>query len=88
MRFLAPPTPSTQGIPRNPSLQSVQNGQGDLQLDSLRRVPHTKHVNFNFVVHVGIEQPDWGSEANEAISLFNSLSVQQKQNLLNFLRSL
>jgi len=29
-----------------------------------------------------------GSEANQVISLFNSLSPQQKQNLLNFLRSL
>jgi len=27
MRFLAPPLPSTQGIPGNPSLQSVTNGQ-------------------------------------------------------------
>ena len=27
MRSLAPPTPSTQGIPGNPSAQSVQNGQ-------------------------------------------------------------
>jgi CxxC motif-containing protein (DUF1111 family) len=27
MRFLAPPTPSTQGIPGNPSPQSIANGQ-------------------------------------------------------------
>ena len=27
MRFLAPPTPSTQGIPGNPSAQSIANGQ-------------------------------------------------------------
>jgi CxxC motif-containing protein (DUF1111 family) len=27
MRFLAPPTPSTQGIPGNPSVTSIQNGQ-------------------------------------------------------------
>jgi len=29
-----------------------------------------------------------GSEANQVIQLFNSLSDQQKQDLLNFLRSL
>jgi CxxC motif-containing protein (DUF1111 family) len=27
MRFLAPPTPSAQGIPGNPPAQSIQNGQ-------------------------------------------------------------
>lgn len=27
MRILAPPTPSTQGIPGNPSAQSIHNGQ-------------------------------------------------------------
>src|SRR6202011_839905 len=27
MRFLAPPSPSTSGIPGNPSPQSIQNGQ-------------------------------------------------------------
>jgi len=154
MRFLAPPAPSTQGIPGNPSLQSIQNGQAlfsQVHCDSCHTPTlQTSVSNFSpalsnqaaalysdlLVHHMGsgladrISQgsagpdefrtaPLWGlgqrifflhdgratpangglmnaieahssngSEANTVISLFNSLTPQQKQNLLNFLRSL
>lgn len=154
MRFLAPPAPSTQGIPGNPSLQSIQNGQAifsqihcdachtpsmqtstssftpglsnqtaalfsDLLVhhmgsgladnvsqgaagpDEFRTAPLWGVGQRIFFLHDGRSTPangglmnaieahsSKGSEANQVISLFDSLSAQQKQNLLNFLRSL
>jgi CxxC motif-containing protein (DUF1111 family) len=154
MRFLAPPAPSTQGIPGNPSLQSIQSGQAifsqihcdachtpsmqtsassltpglnnqtaalfsDLLLhhmgsgladnitqgaagpDQFRTAPLWGLGQRIFFLHDGRATPanggllnaieahaSRGSEANQVIELFNSLSPQQKQNLLNFLRSL
>lgn len=40
------------------------------------------------LVHAIQQHSSSGSEANAVISNFNSLSTQQKQDLLNFLRSL
>ncbi len=154
MRFLAPPTPSTQGIPGNPSLQSIQNGQNvfsqvhcdlchtptlqtgpsyytpalnrqnaalfsDLLVhnmgsvladkvsqgaaggDEFRTAPLWGLGQRIFFLHDGRATPanggllqaiqdhaGPGSEANGVISLFESLPDQQKQDLLNFLRSL
>jgi CxxC motif-containing protein (DUF1111 family) len=154
MRFLSPPTPSTQGIPGNPSLQSIQNGQAifsqihcdachtpSMQTSTSAFTPglsnQTAALYSDLLVHnmgsgladnisQGAAGPDefrtaplWGlgqrifflhdgratpangglmnaiqahaskgSEANSVISLFNSLTPQQQQNLLNFLRSL
>lgn len=154
MRFLAPPTPSTHGIPGNPPLQSIENGQAlfsqvhcdachtpslqtstssfsaglnnqtaalysDLLVhhmgsgladnvsqgaagpDEFRTAPLWGLGQRIFFLHDGRANPtnggllnaiqahsSSGSEANRVISIFNSLSPQQKQDLLNFLRSL
>jgi len=154
MRFLAPPTPSTQGIPGNPSQQSIQNGQkmftqahcdmchtpsmqtatssfstslsqqnaqlfsdllvhnmgagladrvtqGSAGGDEFRTAPLWGVGQRVFFLHDGRSGPangglldairehaGPGSEANQVIQLFNSLTDQQKQDLLNFLRSL
>lgn len=154
MRFLAPPTPSTQGIPGNPSPTSIHNGQvlfsqihcdtchtsvmqtgtsnitaalnnqaaalySDLLLHSMgsgladnvsqgsagptefRTAPLWGVGQRIFFLHDGRSGPangglvhaiqqhaSNGSEANAVISNFNQLSNQQKQDLLNFLRSL
>ncbi len=154
MRFLAPPTPSTQGIPGNPSATSIQNGQAlfsqihcdtchtpvlqtgasnitaalnnqpaalysDLLLHRMgvgladnipqgsagpsefRTAPLWGLGQRIFFLHDGRSGPangglvhaiqqhaSNGSEANAVISNFNQLSSQQKQDLLNFLRSL
>jgi CxxC motif-containing protein (DUF1111 family) len=154
MRFLAPPVPSPQGIPGNPSLQSVMNGQklfskvhcdachtptlqtaessytpalshqpvalfSDLLLhhmgtgladrvtqgsagpDEFRTAPLWGAGQRIFFMHDGRATPangglltaieahaSAGSEANDVISLFNALNDRQKQDLLNFLRSL
>jgi CxxC motif-containing protein (DUF1111 family) len=154
MRFLAPPTPSAQAIPGNPSMQSIQNGrnvfsqvhcdlchtpslptgtssftaalnnqnaalfsdllvhhmgsgladntsQGAAGPDEFRTAPLWGVGQRVFFLHDGRATPanggllkaiqahaSSGSEANGVISLFNQLSDQQKQDLLNFLRSL
>lgn len=154
MRFLAPPARSAKGIPGNPPLQSIQNGQklfsqvhcdtchtpamqtaespytpalshqqaelfSDLLLhhmgtgladrvtqgsagpDEFRTAPLWGAGQRIFFLHDGRATPangglltaieahaSPGSEANRVISLFNGLSDQQKQDLLNFLRSL
>jgi CxxC motif-containing protein (DUF1111 family) len=154
MRFLAPPAPSTKGIPGNPSQQSIQNGQSvfsqvhcdmchtptlqtgpsyytsalnqqnaalfsDLLLhrmganladqvsqgaagpDEFRTAPLWGVGQRVFFLHDGRATPanggllkairehaGPGSEANTVLSLFESLPDQQKQDLLNFLRSL
>lgn len=154
MRFLAPPAPSTAGIPGNPSLQSIQAGQAlfsqvhcdschtpSLQTSTSSFTPglnnQTAALYSDLLVHhmgsgladnisQGAAGPDefrtaplWGvgqrifflhdgrstpanggllnaieahsssgSEANKVISIFNSLSPQQQQDILNFLRSL
>ena len=155
MRFLAPPTPSSAGIPGNPSAQSIANGRAAfsqahcdmchtpvLQTAGSSLTPDLDHVNAqlysDLLVHnmgsgladhvsQGSAGPDefrtaplWGagqrafflhdgratpgnggllkaieahaspgSEANTVIGLFNnSLTNQQRQDLLNFLRSL
>jgi CxxC motif-containing protein (DUF1111 family) len=154
MRFLAPPTPSTKGIPGNPSPQSIQNGsnlfsqvhcdmchtptlqtagsaltpglsnqtvalfsdllvhnmgagladqvsQGAAGPDEFRTAPLWGVGQRVFFLHDGRATPEnggllraieahasQGSEANGVISIFNSLSESQKQDLLNFLRSL
>ncbi|HXY79461.1 MAG TPA: di-heme oxidoredictase family protein, partial [Candidatus Bathyarchaeia archaeon] len=154
MRFLAPPTPSTVGIPGNPSAASIQDGQnvfsqvhcnlchtpalqtsssaftsglsnqsaalfsdllvhhmgsgladnvaqGAAGADEFRTAPLWGLGQRVFFLHDGRATPvnggllnaieahaSRGSEANGVISLFNSLSNQQKQDLLNFLRSL
>ena len=154
MRFLAPPAPSSEGIPNNPSVRSIQNGQAlfteihcdschtsslatsassltaglgnqtanlysDLLLHSMgsgladtisqgsagpeefRTAPLWGLGQRIFFLHDGRSGPvngglvnaiqqhsSNGSEANGVISNFNQLSVQQKQDLLNFLRSL
>ncbi|HXX21100.1 MAG TPA: di-heme oxidoredictase family protein [Candidatus Acidoferrum sp.] len=154
MRFLAPPAPSTQGIPGNPTAQSIQNGrslfsqvhcdlchtpvlqtfasaltpalgnqnaalfsdllvhhmgagladrvsQGAAGPDEFRTAPLWGVGQRIFFLHDGRATPangglltaiqahaSTGSEANGVIMLFNSLSDQQKQDLLNFLRSL
>ena len=154
MRFLAPPTPSSQGIPGNPSEQSIQNGQkvfsqvhcdmchtpvlqtstssffpslnqqnaalySDLLVHNMgagladnvaqgaaagnefRTAPLWGVGQRIFFLHDGRSTPangglldaihqhaGPGSEANTVIRLFESLTDQQKQDLLNFLRSL
>ena len=154
MRFLAPPTPATQGIPGNPSQQSIANGQkvfaqvhcdmchtpsmqtakssfsaslsqqnaqlfsdllvhnmgagladrvtqGSAAGDEFRTAPLWGVGQRVFFLHDGRSGPangglldairehaGPGSEANQVIQLFNSLTDQQKQDLLNFLRSL
>lgn len=154
MRFLAPPTPSSQGIPGNPLPSSIQNGQtlfGQIHCDTchtpllqtgaskltpgldyqpaalysdllvhnmgngladnvsqgaagpseFRTAPLWGLGQRIFFLHDGRSGPangglmhaiqqhaSNGSEANAVISNFNQLSAQQKQDLLNFLRSL
>jgi CxxC motif-containing protein (DUF1111 family) len=154
MRFLAPPTPSSQGIPGNPSAQSIQNGkalfsqihcdtchtsslqtgasalsaslsnqnaalysdllvhnmgsgladhisQGMAGPDEFRTAPLWGLGQRIFFLHDGRSGPangglvhaiaqhaSNGSEANAVISNYNNLSSQQRQDLLNFLRSL
>ncbi|HXQ25259.1 MAG TPA: di-heme oxidoredictase family protein [Candidatus Acidoferrales bacterium] len=154
MRFLAPPAPSTKGIPGNPTPQSIQNGsnlfvqahcdlchtpvlktagsaltpgldkqnaalfsdllvhhmgaglsdqvsQGAAGPDEFRTAPLWGAGQRIFFLHDGRATPanggllraiqahaGQGSEANGVIAFFNSLSEQQKQDLLNFLRSL
>jgi CxxC motif-containing protein (DUF1111 family) len=155
MRFLAPPQPSAQGIPGNPSLRSIENGSNlftqvvhcdmchtpALQTADSAFAPglsnQTANLYSDLLVHnmgVGLSDqvsqgaagptdfrtaPLWGvgqrvfflhdgratpanggllkaiedhasqgSEANRVITIFNSLSDSQKQDLLNFLRSL
>lgn len=154
MRFLAPPTPSTDGIPGNPSLQSIANGrnafaqvhcdlchtpslqttssaytqalnsqtaalfsdllvhdmgsnladnitQGAAGPNEFRTAPLWGLGQRIFFLHDGRATPSNGglltaieahagpgSEANGVISLFNNLTDQQKQDLLNYLRAL
>jgi CxxC motif-containing protein (DUF1111 family) len=154
MRFLAPPAPSSQGIPGNPPASSIQNGQalfsqihcdtchtpalqtatskltpglskqnaalysdllvhemgsgladnvsqGSAGPDEFRTAPLWGLGQRIFFLHDGRSGPangglvnaitqhaSNGSEANGVISNFNQLSTQQKQDLLNFLRSL
>jgi len=154
MRFLAPPVPSAQGIPGNPSPISLQNGQdlfsqvhcdlchtptlqtgtssftaalnnknaqlysdllvhnmgsgladrisqGGAGPDEFRTAPLWGLGQRVFFLHDGRSMPSNGgilnaiqahaspgSEANGVISLFDRLTDQQKQDLLNFLRSL
>jgi CxxC motif-containing protein (DUF1111 family) len=154
MRFLAPPRPSAQGIPGNPSLRSIQNGsnlfsqvhcdmchtptlqtgasgftpglsnqtaalysdllvhnmgagltdqlsQGAAGPNDFRTAPLWGVGQRVFFLHDGRATPanggllnaiqahaSQGSEANGVISIFNNLSESQKQDLLNFLRSL
>jgi CxxC motif-containing protein (DUF1111 family) len=154
MRLLAPPSPSTSGIPGNPSPQSIQNGQntfsqvhcdlchtpvlqtttstftsglshqnaslfsdllvhhmgssladnvsqGSAGPDEFRTAPLWGVGQRIFFLHDGRATPangglltaieshaSFGSEANQVISLFNALTDRQKQDLLNFLRSL
>jgi CxxC motif-containing protein (DUF1111 family) len=154
MRFLAPPAQSTTGIPGNPPITSIQNGQtvfsqihcdachtpamatgassftpglsnqtaalfSDLLVHSMgsgladnvtqgsatgsqfRTAPLWGLGQRIFFLHDGRSGPangglmnaiqqhaSSGSEANAVISLFNQLSPQEQQDLLNFLRSL
>jgi CxxC motif-containing protein (DUF1111 family) len=154
MRFLAPPAPSATGIPGNPPVTSIQNGQAvfnqihcntchtatlktspskytaalngqtaalfsDLLVhnmgsgladnvsqgaagpDEFRTAPLWGLGQRIFFLHDGRSGPangglvnaiqqhaSNGSEANGVISLYNRLSQQQQQDLLNFLRSL
>jgi len=154
MRFLTPPAPSTQGIPGNPSAQSIANGQAifnqigctachtpslqtglssftaglnnqqaalfsDLLVhhlgsgladnvsqgaagpDEFPTAPLWGVGQRIFFLHDGRSTPanggllnaieahaSSGSEANRVINQFNNLSDNQKQELLNFLRSL
>jgi len=154
MRFLAPPTPSTQGIPGNPSASSIQQGQavfsqihcdtchtsslttgqsaftpglskqtaalfsdllvhnmgsgladnvaqGSAAGDEFRTAPLWGLGQRVFFLHDGRSGPangglvnaiqqhaSSGSEANHVIALYNQLTPQQQQALLNFLRSL
>ncbi len=154
MRFLAPPAQSVQGIPGNPSPQSIAAGQtifsqihcdmchtpsmqtspsafspalnnqtaelfsdllvhhmgsgladnvtqGSAGPDEFRTAPLWGLGQRLFFLHDGRATPangglltaiqahsSQGSEANAVISLFQQLSNQQKQELLNFLRSL
>ncbi len=154
MRFLSPPTPSTTGIPGNPSPQSVAAGQaifkqigctachtpslqtgpsnltpglsnqqvalfsdllvhnmgsgladnvsqGSAGPDEFRTAPLWGVGQRIFFLHDGRSGPtnggllnaieahaSSGSEANRVINQFNNLSPNQKQELLNFLRSL
>jgi CxxC motif-containing protein (DUF1111 family) len=154
MRFLAPPLPSTSGIPGNPSAGSVSNGKslfGQVHCDvchtpslqtaassftgaldrksaalfsdllvhnmgsdlsdqisqgaagpaEFRTAPLWGVGQRVFFLHDGRARPrnggllaaiqshsSTGSEANNVISAFNDLTESQKQDLLNFLRSL
>jgi CxxC motif-containing protein (DUF1111 family) len=154
MRFLAPPAPSREGIPGNPSSESIANGQAvfaqihcDLCHTSTLRTGTSSftaglnnqtaalfsdllvhHMGWGLADNIsqGAAGPDefrtaplWGvgqrifflhdgratpanggllkaiedhagpgSEANGVVSLFEQLNSQQKQDLLNFLRSL
>jgi len=155
MRFLAPPQPSVQGIPGNPSMRSIQNGsnlftqvvhcdmchtpslqtalsaftpglsnqtanlfsdllvhnmgagladqvsQGAAGPSDFRTAPLWGVGQRVFFLHDGRATPanggllqaiedhaSQGSEANAVIAIFNGLSEAQKQDLLNFLRSL
>jgi CxxC motif-containing protein (DUF1111 family) len=154
MRFLAAPIQSSQGIPGNPSAQSIQNGralfsqihcdtchtptlqtgvsafnpslsqqtvalysdllvhnmgsgladnisQGMAGPDEFRTSPLWGLGQRIFFLHDGRSGPangglvhaigqhaGNGSEANAVISNYNNLSSQQRQDLLNFLRSL
>jgi CxxC motif-containing protein (DUF1111 family) len=154
MRFLSPPVPSVNGIPGNPTPQSIQAGQvifnqvhcnlchtpslqtavsnmtpgldnqsaglfSDLLVhrmgsgladnfaqgaaggDEFRTAPLWGVGQRVFFLHDGRATPtnggllqaieahySRGSEANQVISLFNQLPAQEKQALLNFLRSL
>ncbi len=154
MRFLAPPTPSSVGIPGNPSSASIADGQAmfnqvhctmchtpslptgtssftsslsnqnanlysDLLLhnmgsgladnisqgaaagDEFRTAPLWGVGQRYFFLHDGRATPangglltaieahsSNGSEANAVIAQFNRLNPQQRQDLLNFLRSL
>lgn len=154
MRFLSPPVPSANGIPNNPTPQSIQAGQavfnqvhcnmchtpslqtgpsnmtpalsnqpaglfsdllvhhmgtgladnvaqGSAGPDEFRTAPLWGVGQRVFFLHDGRATPangglltaiqahaSHGSEANQVISLFNQLPPQEKQELLNFLRSL
>ncbi len=154
MRFLSPPAPSADGIPGNPTPQSIQNGravfnqvhcdtchtpvlqtttssftpglsnrnaalfsdllvhhmgsgladnisQGSAGPDEFRTAPLWGLGQRIFFLHDGRATPSnggllkaieehasSGSEANRVIALFNALTDQAKQDLLNFLRSL
>jgi CxxC motif-containing protein (DUF1111 family) len=154
MRFLAPPAPSTHGIPGNPSAQSIANGkmlfsqihcdgchtpslqtgssslttalsnqpvplysdllvhnmgsgladnivQGGAGPDEFRTAPLWGLGQRLFFLHDGRATPSnggllnavqahasSGSEANAVIGIFNLMPESQKQDLLNFLRSL
>lgn len=154
MRFLAPPVPSTQGIPGNPSPQSIGNGQrlfaqvhcslchtptlqtgtssfaaglsnqratlySDLLVhhmgsgladnvsqgaagpDEFRTAPLWGLGQRLFFLHDGRatsangglltaiqDHTGSGSEANSVVTLFEQLTSQEQQDLLNFLRSL
>lgn len=154
MRFSSPPAASTQGIPGNPSADSIANGQAifnrigctachtpslqtgpssftpglsnqqaalfsDLLVhhmgsgladnvsqgaagpDEFRTAPLWGVGQRIFFLHDGRSTPanggllnaiqahaSQGSEANRVINQFNNLSPNQKQELLNFLRSL
>ena len=154
MRFLAPPAPSSSGIPGNPPASSIQNGQaifsqihcdmchtpslptakssltaglssqnaalfsdllvhhmgsgladnitqGSAGPDQFRTAPLWGLGQRIFFLHDGRATPEnggllhaiqqhasSGSEANAVIQQFSQLTTQQKQDLLNFLRSL
>jgi CxxC motif-containing protein (DUF1111 family) len=154
MRFLAPPTPSSTGIPGNPPATSIQNGQaifsqihcdmchtpalptakssltaglssqnaalfsdllvhhmgsgladnitqGSAGPDEFRTAPLWGVGQRIFFLHDGRARPENGgllhaiqqhagssSEADAVIQQFSQLTTQQKQDLLNFLRSL
>ena len=154
MRFLAPPQPSSEGIPGNPTPQSIRNGeavfsrvhcdtchtpvlqtttssftpalsnqsaalfsdllvhhmgsgladritQGSAGPDEFRTAPLWGLGQRIFFLHDGRATPSngglltaieqhtsAGSEANRVIALFNALTDEAKQDLLNFLRSL
>ncbi|MGC2718536.1 MAG: di-heme oxidoredictase family protein, partial [Candidatus Acidiferrales bacterium] len=154
MRFLAPPAPSSQGIPGNPSAASIADGQAmfnqvhctmchtptlttgpssftsalsnqnaslysDLLVhnmgsgladnisqgaagpDEFRTAPLWGVGQRYYFMHDGRSTPQnggllnaiqahssSGSEANAVIKLFNNLTPQQRQDMLNFLRSL
>jgi CxxC motif-containing protein (DUF1111 family) len=154
MRFLAPPAPSSQGIPGNPSAASIADGQamfsqvhctmchtptlttgpsaftsslsnqnanlysdllvhnmgsgladnvsqGGAAGDEFRTAPLWGVGQRYYFMHDGRSTPQNGgllnaieahssngSEANAVIKQFNNLSPQQRQDLLNFLRSL
>jgi CxxC motif-containing protein (DUF1111 family) len=154
IRFLAPPAPSSEGIPGNPSAQSIANGrmlfsqvhcdachtpsmqtstssfspalnrqtaalfsdllvhhmgsgladnisQGSAGPDEFRTAPLWGLGQRIFFLHDGRATPangglltaiqqhsSSGSEANAVINLFDQLTDRQKQDLLNFLRSL